>query len=226
MKGEILAQIFNGDYGKNLFNDYLLTVDRPMKLPDDFPVDLQGFFGHGTGPKWWHKNKQPLPYKELDVDFTEMFDQIEHIEMQCQVDMKESAKSKLWTHKSWDGQSVHTATAKDFDDCSFNGFGKYFQQMGYKQIYQLYIASLGPRGFIHMHIDDHYTSKNYNDIKGNTKFYCSYANADQVFFKMAGVGCIPIEKPLMIDAGSFPHAVVNLSDTQTRKTLNLTGVLN
>lgn len=226
MKGEIFSQIGNGDYGKNLFEDYLFTVDRPIELSDDFPADLQGFFGAGAGPKWWHKRRTALPYVELDLeDSKSLFKDIELLEDQCVFDMPYIPESKLWTWKSWDGQSLSKADAKEFDEKSFNGFGKYFQSMGYKKLYQVYFAYLGPRGYIPIHVDDHVHSKNYKHIKGNTKFYCSYENHDEVLFKMAGVGCLPIDKPLMIDAGSFPHAVVNLSHTKTRKVLNLTGIL-
>jgi len=226
MKAEIINQISNSDYGKNLFEKYLLTVDRPVSIPQDFTVELQQFFGHGTGPRWWNKNSKKLPYIELDNPLLyTMLDDINLVEEQCNFFDPISEYSQGWSIKSWIKTSVKDADPTEFGHGSFNGFGKYFSAMGYKQIFSFNIASLDPMGYIHIHIDDHSGSKNLKHIQGATKFYQSYSNSDNVHFKLNGVGCIPIHKPLLINVNMFSHAVVNLSPDKTRKVLGVTGIL-
>ena len=63
-----LHQIANGKFGKNLFQDYMLTVDRPVKLKKQWPESIKTFFSNGDGPNWWHKNSpevQILPKHNL-----------------------------------------------------------------------------------------------------------------------------------------------------------------
>lgn len=227
MKAEIINQISNNDYGKNLFDKYLLTVDRPVILPDDFPVELQEFFSYAVGPKWWNKNSTKLPYKELDESaFVNMINDVHIIESLCEHDDPISDRSRGWSIKSWaTNPSAREADPVQFDRDSFHGFGQYFSAMGYQELFSFHIAELGPMGYIHLHIDDYVGSKNLKHIRGATKFYQSYSNADDVYFKLNGVGCIPIHKPLLINVNMFSHAVVNLSADKTRKTLGVTGIL-
>ena len=223
LKGELITQISNGDFGKNLFENYILTVDKPMDLHEDFPIDIRSFYAHGTGPKWWHKSKSP--YIELDTsEFKSMLDEMDILEDMCKVDVLMGKSHKGWSYKSWDGAEIETANLSKYDDESFAGFGKYFERIGYKELFQVNFGYLGPMGYINMHKDDHHSSKNYENIIGNKKFYWSYRDAECDYFKMAGVGMVPTKKPILVDVCSYTHCVVNTSSTKTRKSLQVTGV--
>ena len=54
-KASIMSQIRNGDYGKNLNENYSHTVDWNTRIDDKWPEDIKSFFAHGYGPRWWHK---------------------------------------------------------------------------------------------------------------------------------------------------------------------------
>ena len=222
-KGELITQIANGDFGKNLFDNYILTVDKPLELSEDFPTDIRSYFAHGTGPKWWHKSKSP--YIELDIpEFETMLDEMHILEDYCEYSVPLSKKHKLWSYKSWDGAEIETADLTTYDAESYKGFGKYFQKIGYKKLFQVNFGYLGPMGYINMHKDDHTSSKNYKDIINNKKFYWSFKDAEYDYFKMSGVGIIPTKKPVLVDVCSYTHCVVNVSPSKTRRSLQVTGV--
>ncbi len=223
LKGELITQIANGDFGKNLFNDYILTVDKPITLPDKFPKDIQSFYSYGTGPKWWHKSKSP--YVELDIEkFKTMYNEMPMLENLCKIDIPLSKNHKGWSYKSWDGAQIGSANLNNYNLESYAGFGKYFKQIGFKKLFQVNFGYLSSMGYINMHKDDHTTSKNRKNIIGNKKFYWSYENADADYFKMAGVGILPTHNPILVDVCAFTHSVVNISKTKTRKSLQVTGI--
>lgn len=231
MIATLMDQIEPGDLKqKILAKKYMLTVDRPLKIGKKFPVHIQGFFSHGSGPKWWNKQKRPLPYILIeDPEIKEMVSKIEilekHLDTQADFSGKESQTllyNDQWIGEGWKMESYSSATAKDYDAESFSGFGAYFKKLGFKQLYQVYTAYLGPQGYVNLHTDGSQLRKKQNE--GNTRFYCSYSNTDQVYFKMAGVGLLPMDTPMLIDPGNFVHSVVNLSKTNFRKSLIITGV--
>ena len=230
MISTLMSQINIVDLNENLYKNYMLTVDRPINIGEQFPVHIQGFFGHGSGPKWWNKEKRPFPYIVLEGDIvSQMMNEIgtleEYLDTQADFSGKKGQTLKYndqWYADGWKMESYGKATLKDYDAESFSGFGKYFKDIGFKQLYQVYTAYLGPLGYINLHTDGNKARKEQNS--GNTRFYCGYHNTDNVYFKMAGVGLLPLDKPMLIDPQSFVHSVVNLSPTNTRKSLVVTGI--
>jgi len=230
MISTLMDQINVGDLNDKLYKKYLLTVDRPIDIGREFPVHIQGFFAHGSGPKWWNKEKRPIPYIVIDdPEIKEMMTNIKLLEkhLDSQADFSGKKNQTLqyndkWRGQGWKMESYSRATAKDFNADSFSGFGKHFQKIGFKKLYQVYTAYLGPLGYINLHTDGNEFRKKEN--AGNTRLYCSYSNTDAVYFKMLGVGLLPMNTPILIDAGRFVHSVVNLSKTNTRKSLVVTGI--
>lgn len=230
MLSTLMSQINISDFNNELYEKYLLTVDRPIDIGKQFPVHIQGFFAHGSGPKWWNKQKRPLPY--IVIEDPEILQMMEHIEvlekhLDTRADFSNKKSQKLlyndqWYGDGWKMESYSKASPKDYDTESFSGFGKYFKKLGFKQLYQVYTAYLGPNGYINLHTDGTLQRKTEN--AGNTRLYYSYSNTDEVYFKMVGVGLLPMNTPILIDPGSFVHSVVNLSPTNTRKSLIVTGI--
>ena len=230
MISTLMDQIDLGDLNSKLYEKYLFTVDRPIDIGREFPVHIQGFFAHGSGPKWWNKEKRPIPYIVIDdPEIKEMMDKIEVLEKHLDTEADLSGKKNQtlqyndqWRAEGWKMESYSNATEKEFNADSFSGFGKHFQKLGFKKLYQVYTAYLGPLGYINLHTDGNKFRKKEN--AGNTRLYCSYSNTDAVYFKMLGVGLLPMNTPILIDAGRFLHSVVNLSKTNTRKSLVVTGI--
>lgn len=219
MKGEIFSQIYNGDYGTNLFEKYLFTVDRPVNIPDTFPKDIQQFFATALGPKWWHKHDSYTPYQIVDnVFFGNMVNEVHKVTKLCTQEINKNNEGEKWQAKSWSANEVISDSAISnadpfkINDHSFEGFGKYFTKLGWTDVFVLIDGDLGSHGWIPIHIDDHVQSKNWKYIRNRNKLYFTYKNSDKILFKMHGVGILPIDKPLLINTADHAHCVVNLGD--------------
>lgn len=221
MKGEMWRQIYNGDFGKNLFETYLFTVDRPMEIPSYFPNDIKEFFAHGAGPRWWNKNTDHVPYQVLENnDQIQKF--IHPLVDSCKNKLLENDDSKGWQVLNYDHRVAGKHEPLVLSDESFNGTGQYFQSIGWNRIYQLMNTLLEGNGHIQIHIDDKHYEKNKDQLKGLSKFYYAYENHENVYFKMHGVGLVPIDKPLLLNTSMFVHSLINVGE-QTKKTLMVYG---
>jgi len=216
LKATIFEQIKNGDYGKNLFENYMLTVDRPINIPEYFPEELRDFFKNGSGPHWWHKDN--LPYKVLDDTLSEdMLNDKHKVVDQCHnIDINPRAKN--WTTRRWKrtdvGGTDYFANPTKIDEQSFDGFGKYFTIMGWNHIIGMHDSDLGPRSWIHLHIDPCPHRENVNVKK--LYFTYEYENKEHILFKLNKAGLIPIDKAVLVNTWDHSHCVVNLGNN-TRK---------
>ena len=52
--------INSDDFNKELYNNYMLTVDRPITLSKLYSESINSFFKNANGPHWWKDNP---PYK-------------------------------------------------------------------------------------------------------------------------------------------------------------------
>jgi hypothetical protein len=215
-------QIRNGDFGTNLKDKYLLTVDKPIHLPDTFPESIKSFFSTGVGPRFWNKQSKLLPYRIVE-NFQEISQQqMKSIVEQC------GTPTYQENHKGWQitiltGKSFPDTEQEILTDYSFKGFGKILKKIGYKEFLALYHNILDPGGYINIHIDDHPGAKYEEYIHGPLKFYYAYNCFDKVYFKMNNAGLLPLEKPLFINTADFSHCVVNMGDKQ-RSSLIVYGI--
>ncbi len=221
MMATLKDQIANGDFGKNLKQRYLLTVDRPIQLPDTFPESLKSFFSYGAGPRFWDRESIHLPYKVIENFEGVSDDQAQSIIKQC------GDLSQKKNHQGW-----HITELKDvayepeeITAQSYQGFGKVLRGVGYKELLSFNHAVLDPGGYINIHIDDHPSSNYKKYIAGPKKFYYTYTNGDQVYFKMSNVGLLPLDKPLLINTHDYSHCLVNCG-TNPRSTLMAYGIFN
>ena len=67
----LLETVNDLDYGSNLFEKYIHTVDKPIYLSDEYPDIIRGFFSYGSGPIWWRKNSVTTPYETLAPEVLE-----------------------------------------------------------------------------------------------------------------------------------------------------------
>lgn len=209
MKAEIFEQINNGDYGKNLFENYLLTEDFGTKIDRSFPSNLQKFFHHAYGPKWWKKDSQYLPYKILDFD-------VNSINLD---DLQNYIKSKF-IKKSEFNNILNSYVMKEITDYPViptetlenKSLQSIFELTGWTNVLNCSIQVMKGKSFIRLHRDDHVDKKAKDHIIGCKKLYFGIDNHTQTFFKLGKAGILPLEKPLMINTALHSHAVVNQSD--------------
>jgi len=222
--GQFYSQIRNSHFGSNLFEKYLLTVDRPVTISTEFPEKIRQFFSVGEGPKWWAKDSKNVPYKILDGSIVDQLaNDIHKVEEICKNTCTMTKLSKGWHGTAWRPQGVGSASPESYTDDSFNGLGKILKQIGWKQILSVTSNMLDPHGYIPVHIDDYTKSKNLRYIEGPSKLYYTYEGGEDVLFKLAGAGFVESHKPVLLNTNMFPHAVVNPSD-RLRKSCTIYGV--
>ena len=216
----IYDSIRNGDYGKNLFEKYILTVDKPIQINDMFDNDIKSFFAQADGPNWWAKNDDRTPWLPVALENINKENLLE-----------EFKKTLPYTFLQKDGR-FRLCIRKDFkpprlpfieiDTIKSEMIQKFLRQIGYKRIIDIGINTQKPGRAVPIHIDDHYDTDAYPYMKGCKKFYWTLQNHENVYFKLGKSGLIPHEKPLLINALAHTHSVVNQGD-KVRSTLSIYG---
>tara|TARA_A100001015_G_scaffold285391_1_gene352847 strand:+ start:403 stop:1377 length:975 start_codon:yes stop_codon:yes gene_type:complete len=221
MYQRIMEAIKNGDYGKNLFKDYTLTVDRPLVTKDIWPTHIKSFFKQAHGPQWWPLKHTSTPWMKHDVGEIDKTALLNDLSVFCsykyvkktgwEIAMKKNGTSDLPFIEIGDIESEHIQ--------------RLLKAVGYKRLIDISVQTLAPNTFIDLHRDDHYKRKMYPYIKGCKKFYWTIENPEGVHFKLGRSGCIPHQDPLLINAIEQPHCVIN-EGTNTRTSILIYGELS
>ena len=216
----LYESIRNGDYGKNLFENYVLTVDRPIQINDMFDNDIKSFFAQADGPNWWLKNTDTTPWLPVSL---------ENINKENL--LQEFRKILPYTVHKKDGR-VRLCIREDFkpprlpfieiDTIKSEMVQNLLRQIGYKRIIDIGINIQKPRQSLTIHIDDHYESDAYPYIKGCKKFFWTLDNHENVYYKLGKSGLLPHEKPILINTVAHTHSIVNQSDKE-RSSLSIIG---
>lgn len=223
-KWSLITQIANGDFGKNLFEKYMLTVDYSTELPDQYPDDVREFYKYPFGPRWWPKQDIIRPYKILTG---KQFDTIDKKLLIAQAKKLtnfngERLKEKNW--KFWRYKEALDLPLLSLDN--FNGqLKELFNLVGFESIIDFSILELDPKSTIHIHIDDHLQRECWPIIAGCKKFYWTLTDTDNAYFKLGEAGLVPLNYPLMMNTGMHTHSVVN-DGNHTRIVLLVYGKIN
>jgi len=197
----MFRQIQNGDFGKNLFEKYVLTVSRPQVLSSKFNAKLKNFFGFGDGPNWWRLDSEAEPYKVLsyvDIDPQHLLNQLQNI---CKYD--DVFNSEGYIKCLYPAGNEQFTKVTDIENAYLQTLCR---KIGYKKIQNVFLSKLEPYGFIDIHIDDHIAKP---ELKGCRKFYYQLSSIDGTYFKLGQSGLLPLDKPLLINTNNHTHAVAN-----------------
>jgi hypothetical protein len=217
---QVYEQIENGKFGQNLFEDYMLTVDRPVAIAPMFPENVKGFFADAVGPVWWKRESVMFPYRKLDIEITrEVINAIDEIE---------STLPHNKTINGWIDHMSETPT-NDADPKRLSTLKnpvveRLLGNAGYSHVLSYSVLTLNPGCYIDLHVDDHTECKNPQFIKGCQKFYMSCEQSENVYFKLGSAGLVPLDTPLIINTNQHTHSVVNQS-SNPRKVFMAYGVL-
>jgi hypothetical protein len=219
-KYSIFDQIQNGDYGKNLFEKYMLTVDRSVNLDrTKYPDDICDFFQYPFGPKWWLKNDITRPYKILE---NKNFESVNKDILIKQI--KDIAKVHDVKNNSWEGFSLKEKSDLPFESI-FNfpsEIKKIIDIVEYTDILDISLMILQPRSSIKIHVDDHLNRDGWKYLSGCRKLYWTLTDTKEVYFKFGRAGLLPLDSPALINTGMHVHSVVNNTD-EVRYTLLMYG---
>jgi hypothetical protein len=216
----------SGDYGKNLFDNYLLTVDKPFTIDNGYPNDIKSFFANGDGPNWWHKNSKLMPYKKIpvpDLDKSSIIKECNELCVHEKRHSKQGRPKQEYTVKSTHPDCVFDLPFAEFDDNRFPTIKKLLDHIGMSRPLSVGINTLMPGNYFHIHRDDGaYARKGYKYTKGCRIFYWLLTKPEQVYYKFGRCGLIPLETPLFINPTEHVHSVINQSQ-EPRLALNIAG---
>ena len=223
----ICDQIRSGDFGTNLFEKYLFTVDKNISIKEDcFDNSLQSYFANGYGPRWWLKNDRFTPYKIIDNDNILKTDTSKLL-----LELKKClpyTQKDLSGVKGWHRYGLKNGPADlpfvEIADVPSNFVQEFIRKLGYKRIIDIAIQTLTPNTAVPIHRDDHYRRKGYQYTSGAKKFYWNLGSTKDIYFKLGESGLLPLEKPMFINTVEHVHAVVNQSEEE-RTVIHMYGEL-
>ena len=228
--------ISNGEFGTDLFSNYMLTVDRPVNLKNNYPDSVEQFFKHGFGPKWWTKDSQ-RPYKILN---DKLFDDIDKEELKKQVkDFSQhnfdrqigNENQRFIVHslkycvqdncKEW----VDDPYFYPLEDIEFPELKKLIEIAGFTSVLDVCLHEITPATSLPIHIDDPKMRKAWPYIDGCKRFFWVLDNLEGSYFKLGEAGLLPLDYPLMINTQNIAHSVVNDNNEKSRFAIIIEGVL-
>ena len=205
----VYDSIRNGDYGKNLFEKYVLTIDKPIKINDKFDTSIKSFFENGDGPHWWIKNDRSTPWMPIELGEIDKDKLLQELDIALPFLVK---KKDGRIRKGLKETTDPDLPLVNIEDIKSKMVQLFLRKIGYKRIIDIGVQTLHPGKSILIHRDDHYDSGAYPYIKGCKKFYWNIKNHENVFFKLGRSGLLPLEKSLLINTIEHTHAVINQSD--------------
>jgi hypothetical protein len=222
MYQRVYEAIRNGDFGKNLFDNYILTVDRPFVTKNIWPDHIRSFYANAHGPQWWYNNNKYTPWKYCDLpdyDTDELLRELEPLTIHhstrkngnyCIKQIKEYASDLPFIEI----QDIPSALVRDF-----------VSNVGYKRIIDISVQTLSPGTYIDIHRDDHYKRKAYPYMRGCKKLYWAVKAHKGVYFKQGRSGILPLDKPLLLNTIEHAHSVIHEGD-QVRTSILVYGELD
>ena len=224
------GSIRNGDYGKNLFEDYLFTVDRSIEINEGWPEVIKSYFRHGNGPRWWKKGLKRTPYEVCedfilqDCDKTKI---LQEIPLNCEIEIDYEMLSKPNYNKNMKGRSMRRSSVYPYieiDSIKGTEIKKLITNLGFVKILNITLQTALPGQAFMPHIDDHYTRDCRQDIEGPVVFLLDLArDPSKHLFKLGPAGLLPVEKGVFFNQFYFDHGTINDSTTEERPLLIIHG---
>lgn len=107
----------------------------------------------------------------------------------------------------------HWTTRLKFDPDKFKDLYAFLESIEVKNIYRVYVGILEPKKSIIPHVDSFFDRD--EKYTGLHTLYFPLSDPTKNYFKLFRVGCVPLDKPKLINIAHFTHSVVNDSE-QTR----------
>ena len=218
---ELFESILMDDFGMDLFEKYMHTVDKPLNLiGEGYPSTVKGFFEHGYGPKWWRKDSIITPYKSLDSSVIAGINKNKvHKEMQGMCEY--ITDSKYWAFpapgETIKGGRVSARTSPylpytELDDVPGEELKKLCECIGLKRMLCITLQTQYPGEAFQPHVDTHKEMETKHNMQGACSFVLDLSeNSEGHYFKVAKAGLIPIEHGTFFNF-NYCHGTFNNSD--------------
>lgn len=225
----LVDNIRGGDFGTNLFEKYVRTVDKNIIIKENFSNTLKSYFANGYGPNWWIKNDRFTPYISLKANENDILNTDKD---QLLLELKKCmpfAEERVGGIRGWDKSSLKEGCSANLPFVELSDLPSVFVQnfikkIGFKRVIDMAIQTLDGNTGISIHRDDHFRRECYPWTSGAVKFYWNITDSENIYFKLGMAGLIPLEKPLFINTVEHVHTVINQSDKK-RTVIHMYGEL-
>ena len=227
------TSIRNGDYGKNLFDDYLFTVDKSIELDHNWPELIKSYFRHGNGPRWWKKDLKRTPYEVCQESFLNDCDKtkiLQEIPIDCQLEKdypmlsksRENTEIKIMKVRAIRKASVYPYI--EIDSLKGEEIKKLIRRLGFTKILNITLQTALPGQAFKPHVDDHFTRDCMKDIEGPVVFLWDLSkDHTSHLFKLGVAGLLPLGKGVFFNQMYYDHGTINDSSTVERPLLIIHG---
>jgi len=228
MQQQLFESIRNGDFGTNLFDDYLFTVDKPIEIDHRFPEQIKSYFRVGSGPRWWKKGGLSTPYEIADKDLLASIDKqklIEEIPLDCELELKYEEQILNVYGKSVEITTKAIKPLSTFPFANLQGteLQKLTQGLGFSGVLNVMLQTMPAGCSFRPHIDDHYKKDSFEHLAGPVVFLWNLAeDTSQQLFRLSSAGLLPIEQGVFFNQNYYSHGTANCSDKE-RPLLIITG---
>lgn len=217
----LVESIRNGDYGKNLFEKYLLTIDKSIKMDSEWPFSIRAYYDYANGPRWWRKDTLKVPYEECEPTLLADIDKeklMAELPMDCNITIEYDILGKGETVGKMYGIVNKKSTAYPFvevDSLKSEELKKLCRRLGYVKILKVSLQTLPPGVAFQVHIDDHYNRDSQEFIEGPVVFVWNLAEKqDNHFFKLGAGGLAPMKYGAFFNQFYFSHGTFNDSEVE------------
>jgi len=227
------TSIRNGDYGKNLFDDYLFTVDKNLEISTEWPEIIKSYFRYGNGPRWWKKDTKKTPYEVCEKELLQDIDKnkvLSEIKLDCHTKFEYKMLTKVGvanTEKMY-GLGIRRSSAYpyiDIDSLKSSLLKTIIRRLGFKELLNITLQTALPGQSFVPHIDDHYKRDCRDDIEGPVVFLWNLATVTKDhYFKLGSAGVLPLEHGLFFNQFYFDHGTINDSKEHDRPLLIIHGL--
>ena len=210
-----------GEHGSNLFDKYILTVDRPIKIDKTYRKDVQAYFENANGPRWWRKGDVNTPVEPCDKELLAGIDKqtlIKELENNFTVvysyDIlgKDNRPTKVTAKKLKQSNELPFI---DTNDIPGDITRELCRRLGYKRILNITFNVMPAGGSFWPHIDDFWKKNTIEHLMGANNFLWSLADdQDNNLFKLGEAGVLPIGNGAFVNLGKYSHASVNQTDSE------------
>ena len=225
------TSIRNGDYGKNLFEDYLFTVDKGVEMDNEWPEIIKSYFRYGNGPRWWKKGLKRTPYEVCQESLLQDCDKakiLQEIPIDCttKIEYEMLTKESNTKNKVMQGQALRRNSVYpyiDVDTIKSNEIKKLIHKLGFTKILNITLQTALPGQAFAPHIDDHYTRDCREDIEGPVVLWNLAKDTTGHLFKLNTAGLLPLDKGVFFNQFYYDHGTINDSQSIERPLLIIHG---
>jgi aspartyl/asparaginyl beta-hydroxylase (cupin superfamily) len=222
----VYNKLTNGDFGKNLEEQYYICYPESIDVGNKFPTIVQSFFKHDFDFVCIPRSTPDyqLPYYPVDLTLDSTL-------LECAVNEIKSKRSWIVQHKHFVSQAVYSSTESvtgkesewirmylikeknpEVDPSEFPELFKFINSLNLTDIKSMFIGILPPGGCIAPHKDRIGPVPHNHDAHYYVYIPLCWPNGN--YFKINGAGIIRNSQPCVINHMDYVHSLVNDSNEE------------